>query len=272
MAREQTVNKLTFWYNIRSELPPRPEDPTVLGKRLLNTLDALSRIDPNVFHDWQVMKYPAAASLPLEAARPRIASIIENAVYRDDLRQPQPEYGYTAGALVINTDKSRNISLRIKTGGTTKGDSSLETGDWKVFPDPAIVTYPLFKAALLALNANWPSIWACAYAFRSNTVSVPVSYPGGVQGSRLEDLPMIPSDPTFRDSIFHVPWIAYLSAPLAAGVTLPREIITERAQDGGLLMIATTERLDPENPDHLRRARLILETMLARTGYSTYAT
>jgi len=265
------MSKLAFRYNIRSDLPPRPEDPAALGARFLNTLDALSRIDPNVFHDWEIMTYPAAASLPLETARPRIASIIEKAVYRNDLRQPQPQYGYTAGALVINADKSRNISLRIKTGGTKKGDSSLETGGWKVFPDPAIVTYPLFKAALLAIVTNWPPIWACAYAFRSNTVRVPVSYPGGVQGSRLEDLPMIPGDPTFPESVFHAPWVAYLSAPLAAGVTLPREIITERTPDGGLLMIATEERLDPENPEHLHRARAILQTMLARTGYTTYA-
>ena len=265
------MSKLEFRYNIRSDLPPRPEEPAALGKRLLNTLDALSRIDPDVFHDWQVMKYSAAAALPLEAARPRIASIIENAVYRNDLRQPQPEYGYTAGALVINADKSRNVSLRVKTGGGKKGDTSLETGDWNIFPDPAIVTYPLFRAALLALNANWPPIWACAYAFRLNTVQIPIIYPNGARGSRSEYLPMIPSDPTFQDSIFHVPWIAYLSASLATGVTLPREITIERVPDGGLLMIATTERLDPENPDHLRRARLILETMLARTGYSTYA-
>ena len=266
------MNALAFGYYIRSDLPPRPENPAALGARFLNTLDALSRIDPNVFHDWQVMKYPAAASLPLEIARPRIASIIENAVSRDDLRQPRPEYGYTAGALVINADKSRNVSLCINTGGTKKGDTSLETGDWKAFPDPAVVTYPLFKAALLAINANWPPIWACAYAFRLNTVEIPIIYPNGAQGSRSEGLPMIPSDPTFKDSIFHVPWIAYLSAPLAAGVTLPSEIITEHTADGGLLIISTTDRLDPENPEHLRRARLILETMLARTGYSTYAT
>ena len=104
-----------------------------------------------------------------------------------------------------------------------------------------------------------------------DTVRVPETYPGGVQGYRLESLPMVPNDPTFEDLVFHIPWIAYLSAPLATGITLPREITTERTPDGGLLMIATTDRLDPENPEHLRRARLILEAMLARTGYSTYA-
>ena len=199
------MSKVAFRYNIRSDLPPRPEDPAVLSTRFLNTLDALSRIDPNVFHDWEIMSYPAAALLPLETARPRIASIIEKAAYRNDLREPLPQYGYRAGALVINADKSRNISLRINTGGTKQGDTSLETGEWNVFPDPAVVTCPLFKAALLAIVANWLPIWACAYAFRSNTVRVPVSYPGGVQGSRLEDLPMIPGDPTFPESVFPRP-------------------------------------------------------------------
>jgi hypothetical protein len=265
------VNKLAFEYNIRSELPPSPENPEILGAKFLGTLDALSGIDPDVFHDWQVMKYPAPAALPLEAARPRIASIIEKAVYRNDLRQPRPQYGYRAGALVINADKSRNISLRINTGGTKKGETSLETGEWNVFPDPAIVTCPLFKAALLAIVANWPPIWACAYAFRSNSVQVPIIYPNGARGFRSKNLPMIPSEPTFPETDFHVPWIAYLSAPLAADVSLPPEIITEHTQDGGLLMVVTTDRLDPENPQHLGRARLIVETMRARTGYSTYA-
>jgi hypothetical protein len=264
------MSKLAFRYNIRSELPPKLESPATLGVKFLGTLDTLSGNDPNVFHDWQVMTYPAAASLPLAAARPRITGIIEKAVYRNDLRQPRPDQGYTAGALVINADRSRNISLRINAGGTKKGDTSLETGEWNVFPDPAIVTYPLFKQALLAILHDWPAAWACAYAFRLNTLGVPVSYPGGVQGSRSEHLPMIPSDPTFTESVFHVPWIAYLSAPLAAGVELPAEIIVEHTPEGGLLMITTTDRLDPENPEHLRGARLIVETMLARTGYSTY--
>lgn len=265
------MSKLAFRYNIRLNPPSHPESPAVIGARLIRTLEDLSRIDPSIFHDWEIMDYSAAASLTLEAARPRIAALIEKNVYRNDLRQPEPQYGYKAGALVINADKSRNISLQIEAGGVGSGVSWLLTGEWNVLPDPTIVTYPLFKAALLVLIANWIPTWACAYAFRLNTVMVPVRYPGGVQGSRSEHLPMIRSDPTFQDSIFHVPWIAYLSAPLTADVTLPPEIVTERAPDGGLLMIATEERLDPENPEHLRRARAIVEIMLARTGYSTYA-
>jgi hypothetical protein len=59
----------------------------------------------------------------------------------------------------------------------------------------------------------------------------------------------------------------YLSAEHAVGVTLGREILTERTPDGGLLMIATEERLDPTNPEHVRRARILAETLIDRTGY-----
>lgn len=134
-----------------------------------------------------------------------------------------------------------------------------------MFPDAAIVTYPLFKEALLTLAAVRTPIWA--FAFRLNSVSIPGSYPGGVQGSRSEKLPMIASDPTFSESIFHAPWMASLSAPLAAGVEVPSGILAEHTEDGGLLMIATTDRLDPENAEHRRRARFLVEIMLARTGY-----
>jgi hypothetical protein len=46
----------------------------------------------------------------------------------------------------------------------------------------------------------------------------------------------------------------------------PGEIVTERTPDGGLLMTAVEERLDPTNPEHLRRARSLAETMMSRTG------
>ena len=78
--------------------------------------------------------------------------------------------------------------------------------------------------------------------------------------------PLSLSAPLFPYSRFHIPWIAYLSAPLASGLQLPAEIATERTPDGGLLMTATKERLDQANPEHLRRARILAEIMIARAG------
>jgi hypothetical protein len=233
----------------------------------VNTLDALSRVDPIVFSNWEVMDFPAIESLPLATARLRIAAIIDNNVGRDDFGQPEPDDGYSAGASTGHTLSPRRMSLRIDAGGTNAGETDLEAGEYDMFPDPAVVTYPVFKGALLAINEIWPPSWAWAYAFRSNYVKVPESYGAGVQGYRLESLPPVPSDPTFPYSPFHVPRLAYLSAQLAAGIELPVEIKTERTPDGGLLMIAAEERLEPTEPEHLRRACILAEIMIARTGY-----
>jgi hypothetical protein len=128
----------------------------------------------------------------------------------------------------------------------------------------------MFKAALLAINAIWPSAWACAYAFRSESTRVPEVDAPGVVSYSLVDVPMIPSEPTFPRSLFHVAWFAYLSPELAAGLKLVPEILAERTPDGGLLMSAATERLDPLNSEHRRRARVLVETMIARTGTGRY--
>lgn len=47
--------------------------------------------------------------------------------------------------------------LRNKTGRPKKGDTSLETGECNLFPDPAIVTYPPFPSAMFpgGTNLKW---------------------------------------------------------------------------------------------------------------------
>jgi hypothetical protein len=90
-----------------------------------------------------------------------------------------------------------------------------------------------------------------------------------VEGKKIEIVTQLPLDPTFPYSIFHIPWIAYLSAEHADGIALPRDIVTERTPDGGLLMSATTDRLDPDNSEHVRRARIITEAMIAHFDASS---
>jgi Immunity protein 52 len=244
------MNEHAFDYSIRSELPARPEDPASLGAKFLTTLDTLSGIDP-IFANWQVMQYHVADSYPLATARPRIAAVIEKNAKWDDWRHPHPEWGYTLGAYTETTDDTRSMHLRINAGGDKeKGDTHLELGSFRAPSDPAVVTYPLYKAALLAINTSWPPPWACAYAFESYYYEEPLS----------------PGAPLFPYSTFHITWIGYLSAPLAKGLELPAEILTERTADGGVLMTAVEERLEPTNPEHLRRARILAETMVKHTG------
>ena len=162
------------------------------------------------------------------------------------------------------------MHLRLKAGGRDGGDTFLEFGRSLEPPDLTIVTYPMYRAALLALNAIWRPRWVCAFAFRTGTVSVPgVEVAPGVVGTRIDSLASVPLDPTFPYSIFHIPWIAYLSAEDAIGITLPSDILTERTPDGGVLISATTDRLDPMKPEHARRARVLADLMIARFGPSS---
>ena len=107
---------------------------------------------------------------------------------------------------------------------------------------------------MLAINAIWPPVWAYAYAY----------------GTDYDEAPLFPGAELFPSSGFHIPWLGYLSAPLATGLELLAEILTERTPDGGLLMTATEERLDPTVPEHWRRARIIGEAMIARDTDSKF--
>ncbi|HEY1978859.1 MAG TPA: hypothetical protein VGH13_02140 [Xanthobacteraceae bacterium] len=248
------MNASGFKYSVRLPLVTCPANLEWLGSKFLATLDALTELDSNIFSDWEVGDLPAMKGYPLAVARSRIAEIVSRNVRSD---------GYTAVAHTTTGARSRRMSFCAR---TWLGEAWLDAGDVMVSPDPAIVTFPLFRAALLAIHSIWPSSWACAQAFQSNTVKVPIENSPSGQGYSLEVGPMIPADPTFPESIFHIPWIAYLCAPLACGVKLPLEIQTERTPDGGLLLIATEERLDPDLPEHARRARILAETLIECTG------
>jgi Immunity protein 52 len=254
-----------YTYFIRSGWPEHFESTAVIATKFLKTLDRLSGLDP-IFARWAIFDARAVSSLSLAVARSRMTAIIEDNVARDDFDQPALVYGYHASAAAGKFKDPRSANLRVRAGGRYENGAVLEFGDYDVAPDLAIITYPLFKTALLAINAIWQAPWACAQAFGSGSVVVPIELGKG-QGRLIESVSRVPADPTFPYSIFHIPWIAYLSASLAAKVVPPAEILNERTPDGGLLMSATTDRLDPTNPEHLRRARILAEIMITQTGY-----
>jgi hypothetical protein len=86
-------------------------------------------------------------------------------------------------------------------------------------------------------------------------------------GQRGEVAPGIPS---FPDSSYGIPWLSYLSKPLAAGIAPPPGLLSERTPDGGLLMITTQDRLDPTDPEQMRRSHAIADIMIARAGIHGY--
>jgi hypothetical protein len=264
------MSEREFDYAMHLSFSGNPESPESLGMKLVRTLDALTNIDPSIFKNWEVMDFPEKDSVPLRAARSRIGALIEKNVVRGELEEAEPHNGYHIAAFTGgNVSKSRNISLRINAGGKRKGELFLETGFFRVAADPDIVSYPIFKAALLAVTTFWPSPWAYAYVRRVGYMAVPIEVGGdGAQAFRIDSPRQVPSDISFPSSV-HSPWLAHLSVTLAAGLKLAPEILTERTPDGGFLISATTERLDLNNPEHVRRARVLAEILVACTGRSS---
>jgi hypothetical protein len=82
------MNERSFLYAVVLTRPQRRETPAVIAQKVLDTLDALNRIDV-LFADWKVLDLLARVSLPLAVARARFATIIENNVVRDDYDQPE---------------------------------------------------------------------------------------------------------------------------------------------------------------------------------------
>jgi hypothetical protein len=240
----------SFKYSVRLPLPTGPLSPDWLGPKFIATLDALTPIDPNIFAGWQVSEIRRMKKIPLAAARPRIAEIIGRDVHHDDWG-PAPEHGYSAVATTTADASTRRMSLSVDAWGRLgEGNVELMAGGIMVPSDPAIVTYPLFRAALLAIHEIWQAPWGCAQAFR-------VDY---------DKEPLFPGAALFPYSQFHIPWIAYVAPALLPGPVPPPDIQTEHTRDGGLLMSAIEERLDPTDPEHLRRARILAETLIAWTG------
>lgn len=247
------MTRSAFDYFIRLPLPAGHLSPDWLGQRFLRTLDGLTRIDPSIFAGWQVGELWKMRGIPLAAARPRISEIIGRNAHPDDSGRPEPEHGFTAMALTTADEESRQMSLSVHSFGTLpESNVELRAGDLMVPPDLAIVSYPLFRSALLAINDIWLPPSTCAQVFRLD----------------YEKVPLVPGAALFPHSEFHIPWIAYLGPSLLHGFAGAPDIKTERTPDGGMLMSAIEDRLDPTNPEHLRRARILADILIKATANS----
>lgn len=250
---EKPTKSIGYNYNILCRWQNRPQPPRVIGDTFLRTLDALGKVDPILRH-WRLADYEAMRSVPLAQARARISQLVQFGVATDDFGDPEPEDGYQVNATntpqELETDHAEMFGFGVKAGSRGDNRAQFEAGFMMTLPKPSIVTFPIYRGALLAMIADWPSDWANAYAFDmtySKTSPVPGAAP-------------VPY------TIFHMPWMSYLPAAKAEGLVVPPPITAEKTPDGGLLMIATTDRLDPTNPDHLERARVLSRIMVDRTG------
>lgn len=222
----------------------RQESAAEIGRRFLNTLDALSNINPR-FGSWGLVDLEGEPRedgfFRLKDVRSNLKEIVERGVRRDDFGTPEPERGYTISAYNhVESPKtdSFSVDVRVSAGSDIPYSSGaqFETG-WYVFPDPEIVTYPVFKAVLMTLARDWELTYALAYS---------------------QELSDGWDDPPLK---FDMAWMTYLSAPLAAQVVPPHDVVVEWTPDRGLLMIAAEQTFDTANPEHVAAAYRIRDAL-----------
>jgi hypothetical protein len=225
----------------------------MIGEKFLQTLDALERIDP-LFSNWGTSDADnSAKGRPIAPLRSVFTAFVEANVKRDDWDQPDPDDGYWLWAATRYRPYApadpRSMTFFVCAGSKWRNYNSLEAGRDTTPPDPEMISFPIFRSALLAMLSIWPAPWANVRA--------------SIWGQAP---PTPPGQPPFPKSGYQMPWMSYLCGERAARIKLPDEIRTERTPDGGLLMIAAETRFDPTNREHMARSRILAEIMIEHGG------
>jgi hypothetical protein len=221
--------------------------------------------------NWLIWDRKLCAYVALADAAPAMTELVEHNMGLSDFEygDPDPDRGYSVvvkGSEIpseYGVPESINISLTV--GAKWKGNVEFSMGDILSEPDPALITYSMYRGALEALAQAWPCPWALAYTWTPD--HAPVEEWDGVSPI-WEVKPRTQED--FRRP-FEVAWIGYLSAPLAKGLTPSPEIVWERTPGGGMILSAVRETIDQSNPEHMRRAAILEAIMNERVGVKGWA-
>ena len=223
-------------FKIRAWWGPRAETPEVIAARFLVCVDRLKQIHP-AYDDWIFRLNDRPKNF--DALRETLAAAIATHVSRADDEEPTPSGGYRASVInTMNEPNPRSLSVRAKAGWTWSGlcnSAEIETG-YRVIPDPSIIAYPAFKAALLALAESFAATYCSAY-------------------------PMQIMDFWDPSRNLRIAWMSYVAPLFAPLIAPPPSAIVERTAQGGLLMAATDETFRVDNPAHLAVARDILNAL-----------
>lgn len=228
-------------YEIQSYWGPRRETPAELGQRFWKMLLDLGAVN-SAFSDWKFIgtyRFLPLPSGPGDELTRLIAKGVATAGDGDPT--PTPISGYYFGASA-RSDPKAIITIDVHAGYYAPYASFFtNTAELQTPPlneqTAALVTLPIFKAALVAIAEAWDATWCAAYPW--DLINL---WPDTVSVGR----------PTFE-----MAWITYLSPRFAPMVTAPASAIVEYTPQGGIVMAATNDRFDVNNAAHLAAAREI---------------
>ncbi len=222
-------------YYVHAAWRAREETPDALADRFVRMIDELRRIDP-LLELWKT-RDRRARKYDFEAIRDRYVEIVKKCISRDDFGDVSPLEGYWLQASTRGQPSSRHYRILSHVGahGYTRCNqnflwfdtSSMET------PDAGAIVYAIFRPVLLAIVEAWEPedcVASCAQMRER-----------GLEGT----------------GHFRAPWMQYLFSDFAALITPPDDVLVEHLPNGGLLMTATTETFDVDNPAHVAAAQSI---------------
>jgi len=229
-------------YKIYASWGPREESPEVIAARYLACTDRLKQIHP-AYDDW-IFDFNGKPK-KFDALRGTLAAAVAANVDRAESGKPTPIYGYWA--TVTNTMRKvhpRSLSLWVNAGAWLPSayfcNSALIKTATRIVPEPSIIAYPAFKAALLALVESFDATYCSAYP------------------QQIMD---------FWDPARHlrIGWMSYVAPRFAPLITPPPSAIYERTAQGGLLMSATQDTFSPSrrSPRHPQSPRALRGAALA---------
>jgi hypothetical protein len=226
-------------YAIQSYWGPRRETPEQMGRRFWKMLKTLSAVNP-AFSGWKFIGLTKFWPLPAGPGD-ELTRLIADCVDTADDGDPTPISGYRFGASA-RSDPQAVITLDVHAGYYAPNPPFFaNTAGLQTQPlnerNAALVTLPIFKAALVAIAEAWDATWCEAYPW--DLINL---WPDTVAVGRPR---------------FNMAWVSYLSPRFAPMVTPPASAIVEHTSQGGIIMAATEERFDITNPAHLAAAREI---------------
>jgi hypothetical protein len=245
VARKTQMSKVI--YGVLAKWWSGQESPAKIGGRFIDTLDSLESVSP-LMNNWRVWDR-ATSLLTLAEARGQMAKLVADGVSRDDDKHPYPYSGYWISADGADAQPhvaARSVDVMVNAGSAWANHISLNFGGNSMEPDLALMTYPLFKGTVEVLARTWPCPWVEVYAQTPD--------PRPLEPAILPLNPDRYEPPRPREE-YHFPWILYLSAPYAGGLKSSKDLICEPTPGGGVVLSAVTGRLDPADPEHVRRSR-----------------
>ena len=229
MLREITMTKINGYF-ITASWGPRAETTQALTERFLRMIDSFKQIDPVLGH-WLYGRRST-----LDARRGDFAEDIEKTSGRDDFGAVEPRSGYWFGVRSPDGQApDRRFAVNCHVGKSFGGASAnhvIFKESTTVQPAPEMHSYRIFHAALLAIVEAWDPVTVeanCGWLIQRKTY-----------------------DPHFRPA-----WMRYLCPALSRRAKPPASVLVEHLPNGGLLLSATNETFDVDNPRHVAVAEEI---------------